>query len=113
MARPSRPRQPGTTLQAGDEMTGQLKAAGPVAIHGTFKGPIEVTGDLLVGPTGFCEGDLRAASLGIEGQVVGDVEVENLTIRPTGKLFGKATYKNLALQDGGVMVSDKRRMRLP
>lgn len=94
-------------------MTGQLKAAGPVAIHGTFKGPIEVTGDLLVGPTGFCEGDLRAASLGIEGQVVGDVEVENLTIRPTGKLFGKATYKNLALQDGGVMVSDKRRMRLP
>jgi cytoskeletal protein CcmA (bactofilin family) len=86
-----------------------LKAAGPVTIYGTFTGPIEVTGDLLVGPTGVCEGSIRAASLAIEGRVIGDVEVDDLLIRPTGKLFGKATYKSLALQDGGSMVSDRRR----
>jgi len=113
MARPSRPRQPGTTLQAGDELLGRLTATGAVEIHGTFRGPIEVSGDLLIGPTGFCEGDIRATSLAIEGQVIGDVDVESLTIRPAGKLNGKATYKSLVLQDGGAMSSDRRRMKAP
>ena len=92
-------------------MLGRLQAAGPVEIHGTFRGPIEVSGDLLIGATGLCEGDVRATSLEIEGQVIGDVDVDSLTIRPSGKLYGKANYKSLALQDGGVMVSDRRRAK--
>ncbi len=92
---------------------GRLKVTGPVEIFGTFRGLIEVSGDLLVGPTGYCETDIRATSLAIEGQVIGDVDVESLTIRPAGKLYGRAQYKSLVLQDGGAMVSDRRRMRMP
>ncbi len=54
--------------------------------------------------TGKCVANIKAKRLEISGTVKGDIEVNNLVIRPTGQLtYGKISYKKLILDDGGIM----------
>ena len=47
-------------------------------------------------------GKIVADFLGVAGEVHGDVEVTRLIIYSTGRLYGKAAYRNVKVYPGGV-----------
>ena len=75
-----------------------------VTISGEARGKIIGIDDVVVTSTGYCESNIKAERLEITGVVKGDIEVDDLIIREAGQLsYGKISYKNLTLDDGGVM----------
>ncbi|HHV58335.1 MAG TPA: polymer-forming cytoskeletal protein [Firmicutes bacterium] len=90
---------------------GPGKNAGPelvIEIHGRVEGGIcSYAGKVIITPTGLCMSNIKADSIDIAGEVHGDVEVKNLVIEPTGRLYGRAKYLNLMVQDGGILASDQ------
>ncbi|MCF8023679.1 MAG: polymer-forming cytoskeletal protein [Clostridiales bacterium] len=74
-----------------------------VDVHGMYKGNLYARGKVFITVNGHYRGDIKCTSLEIAGEVVGDVEVDNLIIHSTGKLFGRAGYKNLVIYDCGML----------
>lgn len=71
-----------------------------VEVYGRTEGSIAGADKIIVAPTGCCKSNVKATYLDIAGEVYGDVEVEELVIRRTGRLHGQAKYKKLVLAEG-------------
>ncbi len=75
-----------------------------VTISGEARGKVISIDDVVITSTGYCESNIKAERLEIAGVVKGNIEVDDLIIREAGQLsYGKISYKNLILDDGGVM----------
>ncbi|MCC6221788.1 MAG: polymer-forming cytoskeletal protein [Deltaproteobacteria bacterium] len=87
---------PGTTIE------GKLSFESPVRIDGTLKGEITSTSTLIVGEGGVIEAGVKVGSLIVLGQVVGNVEAQELIeIQSTGSLEGDISTKRLTIEEGG------------
>ncbi|MGI6451971.1 MAG: polymer-forming cytoskeletal protein [Syntrophomonadaceae bacterium] len=72
-------------------------------INGNLVGDTLIYDTVIVSSAGQCRSRIIADTLEIWGRVFGDVEVSNLIIRSTGKLFGHALYQNLKIEEGGIL----------
>lgn len=72
-------------IGAGTTITGDIDTTGDLRIDGTLKGNIKSKAKLLVGPSGFIEGNVFCRQADIMGQVTG-----NLTTTDLLQLKGKA-----------------------
>lgn len=96
-------RYPFTLFSEGVEIRGNLASSGVLEIRGTVKGDIHHQGKVVVGFTGSCESNIVATSVEVAGKIHGNVQTDHLVIHSTGRIYGRAIYKNLVIQDGGVL----------
>ncbi|HQA59846.1 MAG: polymer-forming cytoskeletal protein [Tepidanaerobacteraceae bacterium] len=81
------------------------QAPGLIVISGTFNGNIYNGSIVYVTSNGSFKGNIITKNLIIAGKVTGSVQVENLKICDSGKLFfDKIQYDNLCIEEGGLLI---------
>ncbi len=87
----------------GTEITGELKSAGDVRIDGKLKGNINIKGKLVVGNTGFIDGEVICSNCDVLGKINGKVNVsEQLSLKASAVVEGEVFAKKLAIEPGAV-----------
>jgi len=87
----------------GTEITGEIKSAGDVRIDGKLKGNINIKGKLVIGNTGFIDGEVVCANCDVLGKINGKVSVsEQLSLKASAVVEGEVFAKKLAIEPGAV-----------
>jgi cytoskeletal protein CcmA (bactofilin family) len=87
----------------GAELTGTIRARGRVVVDGAFEGEIDCD-RLIVGPEGFVQGRIDAASAEIAGHVKAELKAEGLlSARATGRLEGEWSCGEIQVERGAVL----------
>lgn len=88
-------------------LTTSLQIRGLIVISGVFNGDICNGTDVYVTASGCINGCIIAKNLIIAGKVNGDVEVENLKICTSGRLyFNKISHRDLSVEEGGLLIKN-------
>ena len=91
------------TISQGTVVEGTLKAKNDIRIDGTIKGTLECEAKVIIGPTGFIEGEVSCDNAVIEGKFSGTLRVrEMLNLRETAEVDGDVTTGKLTVQPGCV-----------
>lgn len=85
----------------GMKVEGKLTFEKTVRIDGSFKGEITSTGSLVVGNGAFVEGDIKAGSVLITGEVKGTIDAgERVELQSPGRLCGDIKTPTLIIGEG-------------
>lgn len=100
---PALPEPPRSTVIAvGATMAGALQGEGIIQVEGTVEGEINLTGAVIVTPTGLVKGPVTADVVRVAGRIEGVVTArERLLLQKTGSLEGDITTPSLEVEDGG------------
>ena len=90
------------------EVLGDVRFAGGLHLDGRIKGMVTASGDkaamLSVSESGVIEGDVRVASMILNGSVVGDVRCnERLVLNAKARVTGNVYYKILQMEAGATI----------
>ena len=89
-------------LGPGAVIQGKLSFDSPVRIDGTLVGEVTASSTLIVGDQGAVEARIQVGSLIVLGQVVGNVDCEDLVeIKAGGKLIGDIKTRRLVVEENG------------
>lgn len=92
-----------TIIGPSSRLEGKINASGTVRIDGTYNGDIYTDGDVIVGETGFIDGNIFSTNSSITGKVSGNVNCKGLLeILPSGKLLGDVEVKSISISDGAI-----------
>ncbi len=95
------------TLVKGTFVEGTVKSESDIRIDGVIKGSLNCTAKVIIGPSGFIEGEVRCANAVIEGKFEGSLIVsELLNIRENAKVSGDVKTNKLIVQSGAVFNVD-------
>lgn len=87
----------------GTNIQGEIKSDSNIRIDGKVKGTITTKGKLVLGPSGFIEGEVICASADIEGTITGKITVDQLlSLKSTAKINGDILTGKLAIEPGAV-----------
>lgn len=67
-----------TLVSAGTTLSGDLNSANDLRIDGTIKGNVNSSAKIIIGATGFVEGDISCQQADIAGKVTGNVSAQDL-----------------------------------
>lgn len=83
---------------------GKIEGAGHVRIAGSFKGDVNVRGDLTIEPDARVTGSVRAEKVTIAGELIGNVEsAVHVELLQTGALTGDLKAGSLSVAAGSRM----------
>ncbi|MCB0546334.1 MAG: polymer-forming cytoskeletal protein [Phaeodactylibacter sp.] len=89
------------SLVNGTVVEGTVKSESDIRIDGTIKGKLFCDAKVIIGPTGFVEGEIRCQNAVIEGKFEGNIQVsELLNIRETAAISGEVVTSKLIVQSG-------------
>jgi cytoskeletal protein CcmA (bactofilin family) len=92
-----------SALGQGTMIEGKLSFDSPVRIDGTMNGEIISSSVLIVGSQAQVQARIRVGSIIILGEVVGDIEAEDLVeIRNGGCFTGPVLTRRIAIEAGGI-----------
>jgi cytoskeletal protein CcmA (bactofilin family) len=92
-----------TILSSQTEITGELVVKNDIRVAGKIKGKLQISGNLVVEPTGRIEADVTVDTAIIAGIVEGDVIAkEKVVLEANSKLFGNITTKELVIVEGAL-----------
>jgi cytoskeletal protein CcmA (bactofilin family) len=87
----------------GTKIVGDINSGGDVRIDGTLTGNIVTTGKLVLGPSGFVEGNITSTHAELEGEVKGVVNIsETLSLKSTAKVNGDIVTAKLMIEPGAI-----------
>ena len=87
----------------GTDFEGKLSCDGDIRIDGQFKGELQVSGTLTVGPDAVIEADIYAPHIAIAGNIHGNIFAEEkLEIFPPAKVLGTIEAPKLLIDDGAI-----------
>jgi cytoskeletal protein CcmA (bactofilin family) len=93
-----------SVLAAGLIIEGKIEGSGNVRIAGTFKGDVQVQGDLSIAPGARVTGAVRANTVIIGGELQGNIEAaERVELLRTGILNGDLKAGSLTVAAGSRM----------
>lgn len=93
-----------SVLAAGLVIEGKIEGSGNVRIAGTFKGDVQVQGDLSIAPGARLTGAVRANTVIIGGELQGNIEAaERVELLRTGILNGDLKAGSLTVAAGSRM----------
>ncbi len=93
----------GTLVGAESHFSGTLKGKDNYAIYGSVEGDCDLSGALLLGPSGRWKGNITAAVVFIAGEVEGNITArEKLEIAPGARVKGNLSSVSIAIADGAV-----------
>ena len=95
------------TLVKGTVVEGTVKSESDIRIDGVIKGSLNCNAKVIIGPSGFIEGEVRCANAVIEGKFEGSLQVsELLNVRENAKVSGDVRTNKLIVQSGAVFNVD-------
>lgn len=90
-----------TLISAGTKVQGDLQSESDLRIDGTIHGNVTSAAKIIVGPTGFVEGNIQGAQADISGKVHGNISVKELAqLRTKSNVQGNITAINLQIESG-------------
>ena len=91
------------SLVNGTVVEGTVKSESDIRVDGVIKGSLNCSSKVIIGPTGFVEGEIRCTNAVIEGRFEGNLTVaELLNVRETAKVSGDVKTKQLIVQSGAL-----------
>ena len=91
------------SLVQGTVIEGAVKSVSDIRVDGTIKGKLICDAKVIIGPTGFVEGEISCKSAVIEGKFSGTLEVaELLNVRERADISGEIVTNKLIVQSGAV-----------
>jgi len=91
-----------TLISEGAVIEGNLKAPSYARIDGNVKGDVFVDEGLILGEKGIINGNVTTKDMVVYGVVNGNISVQSLEIRTTGKINGDIKTQTLAVESGAV-----------
>lgn len=91
------------TVFLGGESTlsGEMNFTGQARLDGRFSGDIQGTGTLFIGPKAHIEAQVRAETVVIQGELVGDVvATRRLELKSPGRLRGNISAPLVVMDEG-------------
>ena len=83
---------------------GKIEGAGHVRIAGSFKGDVNVLGDLTIEPGAKVTGSVRAEKVTIAGELIGNIEsASHVELQQSGALTGDLKAGSLSVAAGSRM----------
>ena len=67
-----------TLISSGTTLKGDVKSENDLRIDGTIYGNVSSSAKIIVGPSGFVEGNIEGANADITGKVTGNITVKEL-----------------------------------
>lgn len=67
-----------TLISSGTTLKGDVKSEGDLRIDGTIHGNVYSSAKIIVGPSGFVEGNIEGSNADITGKVTGNITVKEL-----------------------------------
>ncbi|MDX9883668.1 MAG: polymer-forming cytoskeletal protein [Prolixibacteraceae bacterium] len=90
-------------ISKGTKITGDIASDGDIRIDGELKGTIQCKGRLVVGDSGFIQGEIKCSSSEISGEIKGKLTVsELLSLKASSKVIGDMCTGKLAIEPGAV-----------
>lgn len=85
----------------GTTVEGSVQSASDFRVDGTIKGKLFCDAKVIIGPTGFVDGEIRCKNAVIEGKFEGVIKVsELLNVRESAKISGDVTTGKLIVNSG-------------
>lgn len=82
---------------------GDIQSDGNFRIDGKVEGTITTTGKVVIGSTGYVQGDIICGNADIEGSVKGRLKVkELLALKASAKIGGDISTNKLSIEPGAV-----------
>ena len=91
----------GTIIAEGFSVEGEVSSDEELTVHGTLRGTLSCTDQLMVSSAGVVEADVSARAVSVAGQITGNVSAsERIDIEPGGRLVGDVKAARLTIADG-------------
>ena len=91
------------SLVQGTNIEGSIQADKDIRIDGTLKGNLHCKGKVIIGPTGFINGEVQCENAVIEGRFEGILLISDvLHVKETAKVEGDVTTQKLVVQPGSI-----------
>ena len=92
-----------TLISAGTVLQGDLQSDNDLRIHGTIHGNVTSSAKIIVGPTGFVEGNVLGSQADVSGRVTGNITAkEAVQLRAKSNVQGNLTANSLQIEAGAV-----------
>ena len=90
-------------IAQGTVFKGGIESQGSFRIEGKVIGNIKTPGKIVVGKTGYIEGQIECENADFEGEFKGELKVAKLlTLRATAKIEGEVFADKLSIEPGAV-----------
>ncbi|HZH67542.1 MAG TPA: polymer-forming cytoskeletal protein [Flavisolibacter sp.] len=90
-----------TLISAGTVLKGDVQSDNDLRIDGTIHGNVTSTAKIVVGPTGFVEGNIQGSQADVTGKVIGNINVKELAqLRSKSIVQGNISAVNLQIEAG-------------
>ena len=87
----------------GTEISGEIKSSGDIRIDGKLSGNINIKGRLVIGTTGFVDGEIICGNCDVSGKIVGKITVvELLSLKASANIQGDIITKKISIEPGAV-----------
>jgi cytoskeletal protein CcmA (bactofilin family) len=88
-----------TLVDTQADIEGNLKGK-DARILGRFRGELELTGALVLGPGSRVEAKVKAGSAELGGEFKGEIRAKSVTLTEAARVTGKVDAEALAMKDG-------------
>ncbi len=91
------------SLVQGTVVEGSVKSESDIRVDGTIKGKLICDAKVIIGPTGYVNGEIKCKNAVVEGKFEGVLEVsELLNVRENAHVHGEVGTNKLIVQSGAV-----------
>lgn len=88
-------------IDEGSEIEGKYTFSGTVLLNAKFHGEIVSTDTLIIGEKGVVNANIRAGSVVVRGEVVGNVQAsERVELKGTARVFGDLEAPVVVVEEG-------------
>ncbi len=90
-------------IASGLSIEGKITGTGHVRIAGSFKGDVQVEGNLGIEPGAKHQGEVRAAAVTVGGELTGNISAKHIDVTATGVVIGDVKADTITVAAGSRM----------
>jgi cytoskeletal protein CcmA (bactofilin family) len=91
------------SLVKGTTVEGTITSENDIRVDGIIKGILNCKAKVIIGPTGYIDGEVKCQNAMIEGKFTGKLRVtELLSVKETAEVLGDVTTGKLLVQSGAI-----------
>jgi cytoskeletal protein CcmA (bactofilin family) len=92
-----------SVIAAGLSIEGKILGTGHVRIAGSFKGDVQVEGNLSIDTGAKHQGEVRAATVTVSGELTGNISARHVDVMPSGVIVGDVKADTITVASGSRM----------
>jgi cytoskeletal protein CcmA (bactofilin family) len=91
-----------TFIAEGSVIDGNVKAPAIARVDGQIIGDVNIAEGLILGEKGIIQGNVTTKDMVVYGVITGNITVESLDIKSTGKINGEIKTRALLVETGAI-----------